>query len=173
MTLILAFLSYLTSFQSYGSFKKLERAIHIWLMVSIVHMVCLANIHSIFDKYTKRIFESKCTMAHNGALDVHQWVPLHLQQHTKCTSGASAHLNEKASSIPWCNLVLRGILPRFTTMYHMIYRYTSVHHGVHDLSRSRESSQYNEILNRGKKCHLPSQVFQGFTEYPLVGNDNC
>jgi len=33
MKLILAFLSYLASFQSYGSLKKLERAIHICLMV--------------------------------------------------------------------------------------------------------------------------------------------
>jgi len=32
--LILAFLSYLASFQSYGSLKKLERAIHFWLIVT-------------------------------------------------------------------------------------------------------------------------------------------
>ena len=34
--MILAFLLYLASFQSYGSLKKLERAIHNWLMVPTV-----------------------------------------------------------------------------------------------------------------------------------------
>ena len=39
MNLISAFLSYLASFQSYGSFKKLERAIHNWLMVHRISWV--------------------------------------------------------------------------------------------------------------------------------------
>ena len=56
MNLILAFLSYLASFQSYGSLKKLERAIHNWLMVP------LPRVFRIFVKVVWMILRIKQTL---------------------------------------------------------------------------------------------------------------